>query len=147
MTNPILALALLGVVACGGNAKTAASTDTSGPVKIAWLVTQAEGENVDVTLVVAGQKVPLGTLNAMSDDAPGTPSTCAVQRNAQPTKTVFVCGATPAYNSFALELKGSELVIHRVSGVDGDPNSDRNDEVKRIAVKGAFLEVAPYAAK
>ena len=127
-----------------------ASTGPQGTsVVLEWKAAQAEGENVKVTLVVGGEAVELGTLNAASDDGPGTPALCKVGEQATPTVVEFHCGVMPAYNYFKAELVGKELVITRISGVDEamDPAAkEETKEVKRMPVKGGALTVAPYAA-
>src|ERR1700704_954125 len=91
------------LAACSGAGKgTVDPSLTSNAVKIEWQAVQGEGQNVDVTIVVAGQELPLGTLNAVSAD--NAPSTCTL-RKAEATVTEFSCGATSSYNYFLAELK------------------------------------------
>lgn len=117
-------------------------------VALEWKATQGEGELVTVTLLVAGEPVTLGTLNAAADDAPGTPAQCKVGDKPTPTTAEFWCGGTPAYNYFHAEIVGKELVITHISGVDAavaDPGAKEEvKEVKRVPVKGGTLTVAPF---
>ena len=145
MTKQLSVLVIGMLAACGGSKPAEVNNAGGGTAaKLEWRASQGQDENVNVTLVVAGQEIALGKLNAASDDAPGTPSTCSVGEKSTATSVEFTCGATPAYNYFVAELKGGELVISLVTGVDQDPGSEKRAEVKRLPATFSSLTVAPY---
>jgi hypothetical protein len=121
--------------ACGGAGRSGGTTaqspqDTAQPITVEWKVEQADGDQVAVALVVDGRSVPIGVLDAATDNEPGTPNTCAM-RAASPRRTELVCGDA---NAYAAELIESDLVITLVRG-------DARSEVKRVQVHGNVLSV------
>jgi hypothetical protein len=144
---PVLTMTM--AAACGGPS-TPSTPGQTGTVELAWNVQQAADENVNVTLVVAGQEIVIGPLNAGTDDlAPGTPATCSVARSSA-TVSEFTCGGTPAYNHYVARLEGRELVVTFVAGVDKEIAPDATEErreVKRIPVTGTALVTAPYVPR
>lgn len=138
---------VLALAACGGKSTGGGGAGgAKGDIAMSWQAKQADGENVEVTVVVAGKPYVLGKLDAASDDAPGTPATCDTMVSPKPTSVGFTCGGTPAYNHYRADLVGNELVITLETGVDsGESTTDeKKQEVKRIPVKGSALVVAPY---
>ncbi|MBX3155730.1 MAG: hypothetical protein KF773_07010 [Deltaproteobacteria bacterium] len=135
-----------GAAACGGGSKgtTPPGGGADGVIALTWQAKQADGEHVEVTLVVGGTPHVLGKLNAAADDAQGTPRTCDTMPSPAPTSVGFTCGGTPAFNHYRVDLRGAELVITLETGVDGEATSEKSEEVKRIPVKGGSLTVAPY---
>lgn len=139
--------AVIAGAACGGGGgKTGGLRviDASGGIPLAWQAKQADGENVEVTLLVGGKPHVIGKLSAAADDGPGTPARCDTMPSPKPTSVGFTCGGTPAYNHYRADLQGAELIITLETGVDGNPGDDKKQEVKRIPVKGGALVVAPY---
>ena len=100
------------------------------PVVVEWKVEQGQGSQVDVTLIVDGTKVAVGSLEAATLDEPGTPNTCAL-RAASPLRTELVCGDA---NSYAAQLRDGELVVSLIAG-------DAKSVVKRLPVQGEELSV------
>ena len=137
---------VMALAACGGKTGSGGGGSAKSDIAVSWQAKQADGENVEVTVVVAGKPYVLGKLNAASDDAPGTPATCDTMASPKPTSVGFTCGGTPAYNHYRADLVGGELVITLETGVDGSDGApeEKKQEVKRIPVKGGALVVAPY---
>lgn len=145
MTNPWIAVCAL--AACGASSKTTTIENggvSARPVMIAWNAVPAAGERVTVSIVVNSEPVTLGTLDAATDDSPGSPKSCSIA-DSSPTKVVFGCGATPAYNFYEAGLAGDALTIELVTGVDGEPGSEKRTFVTRVPVTGTALQVAPYS--
>jgi hypothetical protein len=132
----------IALAACGARQAPVSNT-TGDAVTVAWIATQAEGEDVDVSIVVDGTPHALGTLNAAADDERGTPATCESEAG---VRARFWCGATPAYNGFGIKLDGKTLVVSRETSVhDGEKTHDEEShEVKRIAVTGKRLAITPF---
>lgn len=132
MTRALMLLA----AACGASPPPAEEPPPSmgRPISVEWKASQADGDQVVVTLVVDGKAIDLGLLPAGTDTEPGTPNTCAL-RSAHPLRTEFVCGDMRAF--FAAELEAGELVISYVEGNTWNP-------MRRIPVYGEGLAVAPY---
>jgi hypothetical protein len=103
-------------------------------ISIEWKASQADGDQVVVTIVVDRKAIDLGLLPAATEMEAGTPNTCAL-RSAHPLRTEFVCGDMSAF--FAAELEGNELVILFVDG-------HQWKEMRRVPVYGEGLAVAPY---
>jgi hypothetical protein len=108
------------------------------PVTVEWKVEQGDGNLVNVSLVVDGNSIAVGALEAATQDEPGTPATCAL-RAASSKRTELVCGEG---NAFSAELvvpndegqaPGLELIISRVS--------DQPTRIKTVPVQGDFLAV------
>src|SRR5690242_6989045 len=100
---------LVVLAACGGPQQV---VEPSSAVKLEWRAAQGEGQNVDVTLVVNGQELALGSLEATSD--------CTL-RKAEATATEFSCGGASSYNYFLAELKSGQVIVSLVNGLVGDP--------------------------
>ena len=136
--------------ACGGVGRPPiGSAESAGPgVTVAWRAQQATGSQVDVSLIVEGKEVSLGTLDATSEDtdpASGTPGACSIAR-ADATATQLTCGATAQIQAYLVELRDGELVISQLTGVEQDRASHARREIKRVPVDATTLTVAPYAA-
>src|SRR5512147_3145831 len=97
-----IVLLVAGAAAC--KSKPASTGPQGKSVALEWKAAQAEDENVTITLVVGGEAVELGKLNAASDDGPGTPAQCHVGDKPTPTAVEFHGGMTPAFNYFRAEL-------------------------------------------
>ena len=124
------------VAACSGASKAPVDpTLTSNAVKLEWRA-QAHGSDVDITLVVAGQEQPLGSLSA------GTDATCTM-RKAEATVSEFACASSAAYNYFVAELKEGQVIVSLVTGMNDDPNAEERKIVKRVAVTGTSFHVGP----
>lgn len=104
------------------------------PISIEWKAEQADGDRVNVLLVVDGKPEQIGLLDAATETEAGTPSTCAL-RAAHPLRSEFQCGAV---NFYAVELHSGELVVSINDG-------SHTIEVKRFSVEGDGLAVRPYA--
>jgi hypothetical protein len=137
---------LAGAACGGGGGKTGGLRviDGSGNIPLTWQAKQADGDHVEVTLLVGGTPHVIGKLSAAADDGPGTPGRCDTMPSPTATSVGFTCGGTPAYNHYRADLKGAELVITLETGVDASPQDEKKQEVKRIPVKGSSLTVAPY---
>ncbi|HTL38138.1 MAG TPA: hypothetical protein VL326_33645 [Kofleriaceae bacterium] len=128
---------ILFIAACG--AKTVAPppsppSEMGRPISIEWKAEQADGDRVNVLLVIDGKPQEIGLLDAATETEPGTPATCAL-RAAHPLRSEFQCGAV---NFYAVELHSAELVITIDDG-------SHAIEVKRFPVEGDGLAVRPYA--
>lgn len=136
---------LVTIAACGGP-QAPAPMPAAVPVTVEWKAVQAPSEHVTVSVVVGGQPVALGDLEAISDDGPGTPATCEI-RKADPTVTEFSCGHWPGYNGYIAKLDGRELVVslHTATSDAGQTSEDKIKEIKRIPVSATSLTVVPYA--
>ena len=104
------------------------------PISIEWKAEQADGDRVNVLLVIDGKTQQIGLLDAATENEPGTPNTCAL-RAAHPLRSEFQCGAV---NFYAAALHAGELVITINDG-------SHTIEVKRFPVEGEGLAVRPYA--
>jgi hypothetical protein len=102
---------------------------TAQTIVVQWKVEQGDGDRVNVTLVVDGRAVAIGSLASATLDAVG-PKTCAL-RAAHPLRTELVCGDANYYEA-ALETGG--LVVTLVDGA-------QRNVVKRMAVQGDGLVV------
>jgi hypothetical protein len=123
-------LALL--AACGGGSTGRAPVYEEAPaqpIRVEWKVEQGAGNTVDVSLVVEGNAIPIGTLDAATEHEAGTPSTCAL-RAASPRRTEIVCGDA---NAYVADLVDGALVISLVG--------QKRSEVKRVPVAGDTLAV------
>lgn len=100
------------------------------PITVEWKVVQGEAHQVDVSLVVEGSSIAVGSLDAATADEAGTPNTCAL-RAASPQRTEIVCGEG---NAYAAELGEGEIVIWSIA-------EDARREVKRVPVYGDILSV------
>lgn len=129
-------LLAIAVAACGASPPPAEEPPPAigRAISIEWKASQAEGDQVVVTLVVDRKPIDLGLLPAGTDTEPGTPNTCAL-RSAHPLRTELTCGDMRAF--FAAELEPGELVISYVEGNTWTP-------MRRIPVYGEGLAVAPY---
>jgi len=129
-----LSIALGIAVACGGRSadRTAPSyePEPTRPISVEWKVEQADGNQVNVALVVDGRSIAVGALDAATEHEAGTPATCAL-RAASPRRTEIVCGDM---NGFAADLVGSELLVTYVA-------NEQPSEVKRVPVEGNVLAV------
>ena len=132
----MMRMLVLVVAACGAAPPPAEEPPPAfgRPISIEWKATQADGDQVAVTLVVDRKPFELGLLPAGTDTEPGTPNTCAL-RSAHPLRTELTCGDLSAF--FAAELEPGELVILYVEG-------NTWKEMRRIPVYGEGLAVAPY---
>jgi hypothetical protein len=144
MTKLAVVFAVIAGAACSGGSKGSTLGGGKGDIPLVWQAKQADGENVEVTLVIAGKPHVIGKLSAAADDAPGTPRTCDTMPSPTAISVGFTCGGTPAYNHYRADLRGAELVITLETGVDASPDQDKKQEVKRIPVKGSSLTVTPY---
>lgn len=120
--------------------------DVDGVLTVAWKVANAASENVTVSLVAGEKTLPVGPLNAASDDAPGTVATCAM-KNKGATTSELSCGGTPAYNFYTASIKGGALVVTLTTGVDGDPASEKVKEVARHPTAATSLKATGPASK
>lgn len=97
-----------------------------------------------VTLRAGSQTIPVGDLDATEDDATsGTPKACSLKKTSS-TESSFKCGGVPAYNFLTASLKDGELIITRTTGVDGEKNSEKTKEVKRVPVTEGALRTLAY---
>jgi hypothetical protein len=118
--------------ACGGaerKAVMAVEQPQHQPISVEWKVEQGEGNSVNVSLVVDGRSIAIGSLDAATDDEAGTPATCAL-RAASPRRTEIVCGDA---NGYVADLVESELIISLVR--------EQRTELKRVQVAGDMLAV------
>lgn len=129
---PVLCGSACGGPGPGGRGQPIPPEELAPPrrVEVEWKVAQGEGHTVDVTLVVEGHAISIGSLEAATEHEPGTPSTCAL-RAASARRTEIVCGDS---NALAADLVEGQLVVTRIT-------PDRRDEVKRIPVYGDELAV------
>jgi hypothetical protein len=134
-----LALALA-LVACGG-AQTAKEIGTNR-LKVEWRSAAAAAATAKVTFVVEGQPQELGTLSTAADS--GANGACRI-RKTDVNVTEFACGATSSYNYFVAELKGGQLIVTLVTGVNDDPNAEERKIVSRADVSQTSFTVLPYA--
>jgi hypothetical protein len=123
------------LAACGGGGGGAAVVEPTGPaepraVVVEWKVEQGDGNTVEVSLVVDGNAVAIGALDAATEYEAGTPSTCAL-RAASARRTEIVCGDA---NAFIADLVEGELLVTLAAG-------EQRSEVKRIRVDGEALSV------
>lgn len=121
--------------ACGGRGSDRKISEpesgpTAQPISIEWKVEQGDGNLVNVTLVVDGTSLAIGTLDAATEHEAGTPATCAL-RAASPRRTELVCGDV---NAFSADLVGNELLVMSIA-------NEQRTEVKRVPVAGDVLAV------
>jgi len=120
---------LFALVACGAKPPPPGPSAPEPAISVLqWKVEAAEGERVNVTLVVDGTAFALGSLASTAYDAVG-PTTCAVR--SAPTRSELVCGDA---NYYAADIVGQQLVI---THVDGEAKS----EVRRVPIAGDTLAV------
>lgn len=112
-------------------------------LKVEWQTAPGEGDDVKVTLVVDGQPQELGTLSTTADSS--AHGACRI-RKSDVTATEFVCGATSSYNYFVAELKGGQLIVTRVNGVNDDPNAEERKVVVRQPVTQTSFTVLPFTS-
>jgi len=133
---------LVAVAACGGSPSAAVETSGSvapDAVRLVWSVSAGEGDLVDVSLAIGDKTVHVGTISGASDDAVAPLATCSANGG---TKTSELhCGGTPEYSYFLASLEGTNLVVTRVSGVEGQ--KERRAEVTRAPVRASSLVTAP----
>jgi hypothetical protein len=128
---------LLACASCGASGPPPAPAETvvRPALRIEWRAEQADDDLVQVTIVVEGKPIALGTLAAGTETEHGSPRTCAV-RAAHPLRTEFACGEMATY--YIAELQGEELVLGVIEG-----SAPR--ELQRVAVYADGLAVKPYA--
>lgn len=127
---------LLIACACGAGARPTpplGSEPPSPPIVVEWKVAQGQGSLVDVTLVVDGTPIAVGSLEAAATYEAG-PATCAL-RAASPRRTELVCGVGDAFEA---ALEDREIVISHLGG--REPSV-----VKRVPVIGDALAVKMLA--
>ena len=108
------------------------------PISVEWKAEQADGNAVNVTLVVDGKPIAVGTLDSLSEESVGNtigPQTCAL-RAAHPLRTELVCGMG---NYYAAELHEGELVISLVAA-----EGEKPVEVKRMPATGEGFSVSAF---
>jgi len=110
---------------------TALAADANGALPLAWKLANMPNERVAVSIVVGEQTIPLGSLDAMSDDAPGTVATCSM-KNAGTTSSKLECGATPHFNFYTAKISGGALVVTLTDGVDVGPSPDSTQGVSEV---------------
>ncbi len=103
-------------------------------IGIVWKVTQGEGDDVLVSIVVDRKRHELGPLAAATESEAGSPQTCAL-RAAHPLRTELTCGDLTRF--YVVELRGDELVFSYDNGT-------ARSELRRIPVYGDGLSVAPF---
>lgn len=137
-TGAALAWIASTVVACGAPTAPPSPAVPSGlatrAIAVEWKVVQGDGDLVNVSIVVDGKTLELGTLPAATEMEPGTPHTCAL-RVAHSLRTELTCGDLTSM--YAAELVDAELVIHHAEGA-------AQRVVMRVPVSGDALAVAPY---
>lgn len=135
------------LIGCGAAGRPS-TTNTGQTVVLEWRAVQAAADHVDVSIVVNGSAIALGKLEAFTDDAAGTPATCAVHDHATATAVEFGCGGTPMFNYYRAELQAGTLVITRVTGAnngkDHEHEDEKHTEVTRAPVSGTTLSVVPF---
>lgn len=132
---------LVAVAACGGSPSSAVETSgsvASDAVRLAWSVTAGEGDLVDVSLAVGSKTMHIGTISGASDDPQPPLATCSTHGDAKTSE--LHCGGTPEYSYFLARLEGANLVVTRVSGVEG--HTERRAEVTRVPVRASSLVTA-----
>jgi hypothetical protein len=124
---------LVMLVACGGKQSPRMAETVRPAIQLEWKVTQGEGDDVLVSLIVAGKREELGPIPAATETEAGSPRTCAL-RSAHPLRTELTCGDLTRF--YVAELQGEELVF---SFDDGSAKR----ELRRMSVFGDGLSVAP----
>ncbi len=124
----------------------ALAADASGALALSWKAVKSQGTNVNVSLVAGDQTIPIGELDATSDDAPsGTTEACSMKNKGK--ESVFTCGGTPAYNFYTAKIDGGALVVTLTTGVDQDPGSEKLKEVVRRATVATSLKATGPASQ
>lgn len=127
-------------------AGTALAADANGALPVSWKIANAPNEMVTVSLVSGDHTIPLGTLSAASDDAPGTVDTCAM-KDTGTRESRLSCGMTPHYNWYTAKIAGGSLVVSLTDGVDQDPSSEKVTEVARRPTTATSLKATGPASK
>jgi len=122
------------------------SADASGALLLSWKAVNAETPRVKVSVVAGDQTIPVGELDATSDDTPsGTIEACSMKNRGK--DSVFSCGGTPAYNFYTAKIEGGALVITLTTGVDQDPGSEKIKEVVRRPTAATSLKATGPASQ
>ncbi len=125
----------------------ALAASASGELALSWKVVGAGTDKVTVSLAFADQTIPLGTLQAASDDGPGGVGTCAM-KNHGTSSSELSCGYTPYYNSYVATLSGGALVVTMKDGVDEDPPKPlKTTEITRKPTTATSLRATGPAPK
>src|SRR5688572_11773947 len=74
------------IAACGGKQSPRMAGIVRQAIQLEWKVVQGEGDDVLVSLIVAGKREELGPIPAATETEAGTPRTCAL-RSAHPLRT------------------------------------------------------------
>lgn len=124
----------------------ALSADANGALPLSWKIANAPNESVTVSLVAGDQTIPVGTLAAASDDAPGNVDTCAM-KNSGTGESRLSCGMTPHYNWYTAKITGGSLVVTLTDGIDQDPGSEKVTEIVRKTTNATALKATGPASK
>ena len=119
---------ILFAVACGPKPPPPPTAPEPVLTVLQWKVEAGDGDRVNVTLVVDGTAIAIGSLASTTYDAAG-PTTCAVR--SAPSRSELVCGDA---NYYAAEVAAHQLVITLVDG-------EHKSEVRRIPIAGDALAV------
>lgn len=131
--------------AAAGAAGARLAADASGAIALSWKAVNSGSPKVSVSLVAGDQTIPVGDLDATSDDAPsGTVEACSMKNKGQ--ESVFGCGGTPSYNFYTAKIDGGSLVVTRTTGVEGNPGSEKLEEVVRRATSATSLKATGPAS-
>lgn len=124
----------------------ALAADSSGTLALAWKAVNAQSPRVVVSIVAGTDTVPVGELDATSDDTPsGTIEACSMKNRGK--ESTFSCGGVPAYNFYTAKIEGGALVVTLTTGVDQDPGSEKVKEIVRRPTTATTLKATGPASQ
>ncbi len=122
------------------------AADATGALPLTWKVVNGQNPHVSVSVVVGDQPIPVGPLDATSDDDPsGTAEACSMKNRGQ--ESSLYCGGVPAYNFYTAKIESGALVITLTTGVDNEPSSEKIKEVVRRPTTATALKATGPASK
>ena len=128
------------------SAGVALAADTNGALPLSWKLANAPNAKVSVSLVAGDQTIPIGSLDATTDDGPATVEACAM-KNTGATESRLACGGTPHYNFYTAKISGGSLVVSLTDGVEQEPGSEKISEVVRKTTNATALKATGPASK